>query len=574
MTRRSGFSAFLAGTLMATIAIGVIGTAVVLQHPHLMSRIKSHLPSLGDLTGPGPTQPVDLSAVLVRCAVDGPGTAISPLIYGVALAYAPDLQALGATVDRWGGNPSSRYNWVIGHAWNASRDWEFRNVNYTGGQGSTADNFVAQALAANVQPLLTVPTLGWVARNTDNDTRSVGVPDQGGAARAPGSAAIPGYDPTANQRLTSVPSLARKPGPFSDPPDPKALAVYQDEWVHHLMDQFGAAPRGVSYYAMDNEPDLWSYTHTDVHPVQMSYDDMLRNFEDYATAVKAQDPRALILGPDLSGWTAYWYSALDRGSDNFGTHADRSAHGGQPFIAWWLNQVAAHDRATGQRSLDVLDVHYYPQADGVDSKAADSATQALRIRSVRSLYDPNYVDESWISQPVMLIPRLRAWINQYYPGTKLAITEYRWGGDKDASGAVALAEVLGIFGREGVDLATYWQYPDPATPAGAAFRIYRNFDGKGGTFGDRSLPCTSSATPIRVFGSRHSDTGEIDLVLVNESPNVTSTVRVDLGQLAPKAVDRFQILAGSGNISGPQPAAVGGLDLPGYSVTLLRLKGA
>src|SRR5207253_3059631 len=84
-------------------------------------------------------------------------------------------------------------------------------------------------------------------------------------------------------------------------------------------------------------------------------------------------------------------------------------------------------------------VHYYPQASGVDSPASDPATQQLRIRSTRSLDDPNYTDESWIGVPVNLIPRLKAWIADNYPGTKLAITEYRWGGEKDASGAVALA---------------------------------------------------------------------------------------------------------------------------------------
>src|SRR5581483_5826648 len=52
---------------------------------------------------------------------------ISPLIYGVAHAGPDDLVALGARLNRWGGNPNTRYNWVHGNAWNAARDWEFRN---------------------------------------------------------------------------------------------------------------------------------------------------------------------------------------------------------------------------------------------------------------------------------------------------------------------------------------------------------------------------------------------------------------------------------------------------------------
>src|SRR5262249_40619220 len=155
------------------------------------------------------------------------------------------------------------------------------------------------------------------------------------------------------------------------------------------------------------------------------------NFEEYATMVKAQSPQARVLGPDVWGWTGYLYSDLDRGSDDFATHADRRAHGDQPFLPWWLQEVAKADARRGGRSLDLLDVHYYPQGQGVYSAAADPDTQGRRIRSVRSLYDPGYQDESWIGTNVMLIPRLKQWIAAAYPGTGLAITEYSFGGEKD-----------------------------------------------------------------------------------------------------------------------------------------------
>jgi hypothetical protein len=433
---------------------------------------------------------------------------------------------------------------VVGDAWNAARDWEFRNTS-TNTDGAAADTFVTQARSAGATPLLTVPMLGWVARNNDNQVQSVGVPNQGGPA-INANGAVAGYDPTQNRAVTSVPSFATKGSVFSDTPSAAAPAVYQDEWIHHLVDRFGAD--GVRFFAMDNEPDLWSITHTDVHPAQMSYQSMLDTFEQYSNAVKAQEPNALVLGPDVSGWTSYMYSALDRGTDNYHTHADRTAHGNQEFLAWWLAQVARQDRASGTRTLDLLDVHYYPQADGVWSDAADPAAQALRIRSTRSLWDPTYGDESWIGEPVMLIPRLKQWVNQNYPGTGIAITEYSWGAEKDASGAVALATVLGIFGQYGVDLATYWAYPDPKSPAGAAFRLYRNADGQGATFGDRELPASSSNPGLAVFAARHSDRPEVDVMLINQSAAGPANVRLNLKSGAIKSADEFRVLAGSGTI--------------------------
>ncbi|HSS59980.1 MAG TPA: glycoside hydrolase family 44 protein [Candidatus Limnocylindrales bacterium] len=472
----------------------------------------------------------------------GQGTPISPLIYGVAFADSTVLGQLGATVDRWGGNTATSYNWVT-HSWNAGRDWEFRNK-----PADNADTFVASALAGNATPLLTIPTIGYVARDGDNGTRSVGVPAGGGPPVSQASSRIAGYDPSANRLATSIPSYARKPTAFVTDPAPNPSAVYQDEWVNHLIARFGSGSTGVHLFAMDNEPDIWSSTHTDVHPVRMGYADMVSNFVQYATAVKAVDPAALILGPDVCCWTSMFYSDLDRGTDNFRTHADRNAHGGEAFLPWWLSQIARHDAASRSRSLDFLDVHFYPQADGVFSDRADPATQALRIRSVRSLWDPSYVDESWINTDVQLIPRLRGWIAASYPGTGIAISEYNFGGERDASGAVAEAEALGVFGREGVALATYWTHPAADSAVGGAFRAYRNFDGKGGQFGDRSLTAVSDAPGIRAFASRHSNSNEIDTVVVNESLRATTHTRIGYTTAPYHSVAAFCLQPGTSTI--------------------------
>jgi len=565
---RGRVAVLLAG---ATLMLAVAGGWLVAGSPNLMAqafdRLFGEVPSSLAMQG----DPSGVQTVQVRVDLRAVGRPISPYIYGVAGADLDVLRELGATTNRWGGNPSSRYNWANGHAWNAGRDWEFRNVNYLGSEASAADLFVTEALSVGALPVLTVPMIGWVARNDRTDVRSQGVPAHGGAAIQAGSGAIAGYDPASNRQLTSVASLPRKPVPMVDRPDAASTVVYQDEWIHHLVMQNATQPSAVSFLAMDNEPDLWSETHADVHPVRMGYEDMFQTFEAYASAAKDQAPSARVLGPDVSGWTSYWYSALDRGTDNFATHADRRAHGDQPFLAWWLARVAKSDKATGRRSLDLLDVHFYPQASGVDSQAHDPATQALRIRSTRSLYDPGYVDESWIDEPVMLIPRLKGWIAQNYPGTGLAITEYRWGGEGDASGAVALAQVLGIFGREGVDVANYWTFPKPNSPAGAAFRLYGNFDGRGARFGDISLPATSSRSNVSAFAARNSKTGAIDLMLINGSLLNEAVTTLDVNVANP-ATKLYQVLGGSSDIVERDLSSLRApLSLPPGSLTLVHI---
>jgi len=76
------------------------------------------------------------------------------------------MRDAGITVNSWGGNPSTRYNYNIGHAWNSASDWEYRNGNY-GTTGDVAGQFVSQAAATGVKVRLAVPTLGWVAKVGD-----------------------------------------------------------------------------------------------------------------------------------------------------------------------------------------------------------------------------------------------------------------------------------------------------------------------------------------------------------------------------------------------------------------------
>ena len=150
---------------------------------------------------------------------------ISPFIYG--MAFAPDdyLTDLRLGVNRWGGNDKSRYNWVQGNAVNAAMDWEYRNRFASDGTvpprpSSAADRFVTANKTNRVATLLTVPTLGWVAKDTDNSHQSVNVPNNGGPGLSGPDGPIAGYDPTDNRNRTSVRSVARKNAPFADPPSP------------------------------------------------------------------------------------------------------------------------------------------------------------------------------------------------------------------------------------------------------------------------------------------------------------------------------------------------------------------
>lgn len=509
---------------------------------------------------------------------------ISPYIYGLAQISPEIAHELRLPLWRWGGNPNTRYNWEQGNAWNAARDWEFRNGNYSNTApddrkpSGVADKGIAKAKQAGVETLLTIPTMGWVSRSDDQNLHSVGVPQQGGPPLAPGSEAIADYDPSQNRQTVSIRSLPRKGKPFADPPDLKDNVVYQDEWVYHLTRKFGKAEKGgVRFYAMDNEPDLWASTHTDMHPVRPDYSELLSRFLDAATAIKDVDPTAQITGPVSWGWTGYFFSPRDQGADNYATHADRKAHGDEPFLPWFLAQVAAHDKKAGRRTLDYLDVHFYPQGSGIYGGQTDEKTNALRLRSVGALWDPEYKDESWIGEPVQLIPRLHQWVKTRYPGTKIALNEWNWGADNTLNGGLAVADVLGVLGREGVDMACYWVAPGMGTPGFFAYKLFRNADDAGHGFGDRAIAARSSAPEaVSCYGSLDSKTGQPVTLLINKLPE--KTVAVSLRLTGGRSLRRWQAYRYSGanlktivhlpDISVDDRRAR--FTLPPYSLTLLR----
>ena len=513
-----------------------------------ISLVYSNLPTPTPLPpGTGPALSVDAAANRHT---------ISQYIYGMNFANQDVASALNLPVDRWGGNSTSRYNWQ-NDTTNTGSDWYFENVPDAMG---ASDEFVDQNNLTGTKTLLTVPLIGWVAKS-----RPSGHPyDCGfkiskyGAQQGNDSQ----WDPDCgNGILTNGTQVTG-----NDPLD-TSIAItpaFVTGWINHLTGKYGtAANGGVMFYDLDNEPMLWNSTHRDVHPSPTSYDELRDKTWAYAAAIKAADPSAQTLGPVLWGWCAYLYSAKDGCSPG----TDYSSHGNVNFVPWYLQQMQAYEQQNGVRILDYLDLHYYPQANGVSlSSAGNATTQALRLRSTRSLWDPSYVDESWINQAVDLIPRMKSWVANGYPGTKLAISEYNWGGLESINGALAQADVLGIFGREGLDLATLWSPPAITDPGMFAFRMYRNYDGQGSAFGETSLQAVSAnQAQLAIYAAQRASDEALTLIVINKTGQAL-TSSLSLAHFAPGANAQVYTYS-SANLTAIVRAADQPVTASGFSAT-------
>ncbi len=461
---------------------------------------------------------------------------ISPYIYGMNFADEVLAADLDLPVRRWGGNSTSRYNWQSNIS-NTGSDWYFENIPEDGSasaDGSASDLFVEQDRRTGTKTIMTVPLIGYVSKNTSPRVHPY---DCGFKTSKYGAqqSVDPWDTPCGNGKHTNGTDITG-----NDPLD-TSMAIsptFVQNWVAHLVGRYGtAANGGVMFYNLDNEPMLWNSTHRDVHPNPTSYDEMRDKTYAYAAAIKAADPTAKTLGPVEWGWCGYFYSQLD----GCGIGTDYTSHGNTPFVEWYLQQMRTYEQNHGVRILDYLDEHFYPQANGVSlSPAGNAATQALRLRSTRSLWDPTYIDESWISDmdpngiAVQMIPRMKAWVTNNYSGTKLAITEYNWGAVDHINGAVTQADVLGIFGREGLDLATMWGPPTTTQPVAYAFRMYLNYDGAQHTFGDTSVRALSADQgQVAIYAARRSSDNALTLMVINKSLTQTLTSPIVLSNTEP-----------------------------------------
>ena len=434
--------------------------------------------------------------------------AISPDIYGLNGGDPAFNAEIGQTVARWGGNASSRYNFK-NRTYNTGSDWFFENI--VADEAHSVEGVVGSNLGRGIKPVVTVPMVGWVAKDSPSSHPfHCGFP----ATRFPQQDRFDEWDPNCGNGLLNGQNLTGVPTDTSV----RADAAFAGEMVSHLVDRFGtAAQGGVPIYELDNEPVLWAHTHRDVHPELVSYDELGNKGTATAAAIKAADPSAAVLGP--SGWGyCEWVAS---GVDGCGPGADSAAHGGLNLSQWYLKNMKDYsDAHGGKRYLDYFDQHFYPQISGDKTPEAN----ALRLRSIRSLWDPTYVEESWIgpggvnAPPLQFIRTMKSWIAQHYPGTKTAITEYNWGALDDINGALAQADVLGVFGREGLDLATMWGEPKPTDPGAYAFRMYRNYDGAGSRFGDVSVSATSADQGrLSVYAAERSSDEALTAMVVNKT---------------------------------------------------------
>ncbi len=502
------------------------------SHADAMVKASAFVTLTAPATAAGPALRVDTSAVTHT---------ISPLIYGMnGWGIKPEVPAMvHLPIDRWGGDGATRYNYLLDVTNSASDYFYETNLNKNSAYPAVSEfnTQVERDRKYGSVTVATVPLIGYTTKRQKACSFSV---KKYGAQKE-----VDKYNPDCGKgtRPDGKDITGNDPADTSFPIDESFVST----WVKTLVKQFGTAAKGgIAIYELDNEPEYWSGVHRDVHPAYLTYDELTNRGLSYAKAIKAADPTAQVSGPVISNWQNFFYSTADQYSGWHtgpcycynGNPTDRQAHGNVPLLAYYLRAFQKADQAGSGRLLDYFDLHTYFAAKGAAfSAVGDTSLQAARLDSTRAFWDPTYKDPESTDPDSMsktaatapqLIPRMKALVAKNYPGTKLAITEYNWGGQESINGALAQAEVLAIFGREGLDMGTLWGAPDPVKqlPGLLAFQLFQSYDGNGSGFGDGSLSAISSdQSKLAVYAAERSKDNMLTVLVLNKSfGDLTSSV--------------------------------------------------
>ena len=429
------------------------------------------------------------------------GRVVSPMLFGVNMAAE---STGGYTSNRWGGNAVTRYAWDI-DVQNRARDWFFENIPNEADQveapsTSASDRLIETTLAASAASVITIPTLGFVpidreqrcgfsvAKYGAQNSTDRYSPDCGNGLRPDGFTPITGNDASDTSRTV---------GP-----------EYAVAWLNHLATRHGAYWLERSWFALDNEPNYWADTHRDVHPQPHTYAELWSYTLAYSLALRAAYPKLRLAGPDYTGFQAL--------SDP----VEREQGGSLPFMEAFVSDLGEYERSHGgTRLLDVLDIHCYPEGEWDASHLDPAADHIMRMRLTRELWDESFYIESWLARPAFYLRWARQLIATHAPWLNLSCTEWNYQKDfkdDDIVGAVISVDAIGIYAREGVDLANKWSSPEPGSVIDyALLHFLHNFDGEGSSIaGATYVEVHTSSDQVGAHGFLSSDGQRVHVLLI------------------------------------------------------------
>ncbi|MCQ2104217.1 MAG: T9SS type A sorting domain-containing protein [Fibrobacter sp.] len=310
-------------------------------------------------------------------------------------------------------------------------------------------------------------------------------------------------------------------------------SLYNEPWpadstvgiIGHWKDELQYDMKRFQYWSMDNEMEIWAGTHSDLQ-LDVTGDFLVERYVDVAKKARAAWPDIKLTGPVVANeW--YWCSIAYKGGTS--GRIKKDASGEERDYCWleyFIKKVAAEQKASGKRLLDVLDIHWYPSEENY----------ADQVQWHRVFFDTSYVypgansikqvNGGWDEKITreFIFKRINDWLDQYFGeghGITLGLTETDLGGSGDAmTTAIIYASWLGTFMDNGVEIFTPWSWRE------GMYEVLHLFSRYGHE--NRVQSVSSNDSIVSAYTSVNPSMDSMTVILVNRSEKETQQISLDV----------------------------------------------
>jgi Glycoside hydrolase family 44/Secretion system C-terminal sorting domain len=396
-----------------------------------------------------------------------------------------------------GGNNSTKYNWR--KRLSSHPDW-YNNVYEN--NWDIAVKTMRDSLPTNVNGMWSFQLIGKAAANVGQNFNDWGYNrSQWWTGTAQNLAG--GGQP--NTTGGSVALTAGNPNLYLENWPADSTTGILDYWINTLNVQ----KQRITYWNMDNEPEIWNGTHDDVISATYQAEAFMQSYFAVAKKARAKFPNIKLVGPTTANeWQ--WFNWMNRI-----TGADGKYY---CWLEYFIKRCAEEERATGVRVLDVVDIHFYP--------SENTAEQVVQLHHV--FFDRDYafsgangvknLTGSWNASQnkEYIFGRINDWLNVYFSqnhGIKLGITEMDVENTTPSVIAVWYASMMGEFMKNDVDIFTPWSWRVGMWETLHLFARYNQTSAVQGTSSDETF--------VSSYPSVNAAKDSMTVVLVNRSTAAT-----------------------------------------------------
>jgi hypothetical protein len=444
--------------------------------------------------------------------------AISPSLYGrnnsipkesfaspLSAAELLRLQESGVRFLReGGGNNSTKYNWK--KRLSSHPDW-YNNVYIN--DWDAAVKTMRDKLPSNVNGMWSLQLIGKAAANTTNNFND--------------------FSYNQSNWWTGTTQNLAGGGAVNTAGGDKATTngnpnLYLQNWsadstvgiLKHWLNTLKIDKQRITYWNMDNEPEIWNGTHDDIISSNLAADTYMQSYFAVAKKARTTFPSIKLVGPVTANeWQ--WFNWMNKTT----TDANGKYY---CWLEYFIKRCAEEQKTSGVRLLDVLDIHFYPS----------ESTPEQIVQMHRIFFDKNYVysgsngvksinggwDTSQTKEYIFI--RINDWLNQYFGqnhGIKLGITEMDVNNNTPSVVSTWYASMMGEFMKNDVEIFTPWSWKTGMWETLHLFSKYNK------TLSVQGI--SSEETSVSAYPSVNTAKDSMTVVLVNRSTMETKNATVN-----------------------------------------------